>query len=133
MIAVLLGVFLALVFVSWQHRYTASTSCRLLVYALGIAALIYILFAAAALEIEWLAIELLGFTVFLTIAWLGLKRSYWYLATGWATHVLWDIGLHSNNTPAFVPSWYPAFCMSFDMIVAVYIVLFRARFAALTR
>jgi len=127
-----LGALLALVFLSWLHRYASNASYRLLAFALAVAASIYILFASVPFDMKWMTIELLGFSVFLAIAWLGLNRSYWYLAAGWAVHVLWDIGLHSDNTTVFVPTWYPEFCMSFDIIVAAYIVLFRMRFASAT-
>lgn len=95
------------------------------VFALGlvVAAVIYIGFALAnGAPVRSLLLESLGVLPFGFLAWLGLRRSQLWLALGWAAHVAWDLGLHAGNgAPAFVPSWYPVVCASFDLLVAGYI------------
>ena len=96
------------------------------VFALGlvVAAVIYIGFALAnGAPVSSLLLESLGALPFGLLAWLGWRRSQVWLALGWAGHVAWDLGLHAGaGAPAFVPSWYPVVCTSFDLLVAGYIV-----------
>ena len=43
---------------------------------------------------------------------------------GWATHPLWDVGVHLvNRQPNVAPAWYEIACVSFDFIVAAYVFL----------
>ena len=96
------------------------------VFALGliVAALIYIGFALAnGAPVRSLLLESLGVLPFGLLAWLGSRRSQLWLALGWAAHVAWDLGLNAGaRAPAFVPSWYPVVCTSFDLLVAGYVV-----------
>jgi uncharacterized protein DUF6010 len=96
------------------------------VFALGliVAALIYIGFALAnGAPVRSLLLESLGVIPFGLLAWLGSRRSQLWLALGWAAHTAWDLGFHLGaSAPAFVPSWYPVVCTSFDLLVAGYIV-----------
>ena len=95
------------------------------VFALGlvVAAMIYVGFGLAnGAPVRSLVLESLGVLPFGLLAWLGLRRSQLWLALGWATHVAWDLGLNAGaRAPAFVPSWYPVVCTSFDLLVAGYI------------
>ena len=97
-----------------------------LVFAVGlvVAAVIYIGFALAnGAPARALLLESFGVLPFGLLAWLGLRRSQLWLALGWAAHVAWDLGLNAGvRAPAFVPSWYPVVCVSFDLLVAGYIV-----------
>ena len=74
-------------------------------------------------------IELSGVPIYAVFAWLGLKKSGWVLAVGWALHPLWDAGLHDYATP-FVPHFYIGGCIGFDLLVAGYIGL-RQKFSQL--
>jgi hypothetical protein len=50
---------------------------------------------------------------------LGLRRSAWWLATGWALHPAWDIALHySGPGHTFAPGWYAVACVGFDLAAA---------------
>jgi hypothetical protein len=92
-------------------------------YAIGliITALIYFGFGLFAETLDWKIIEFLGIPIYGVFAWLGVKKSGYYLAFGWAFHVAWDAVLHGINTP-FVPHWYIGFCVGFDILLAGYIV-----------
>lgn len=87
---------------------------------LVVAALIYVGFGLFSGSLRWLLIELAGVPIYAVFAWLGLKRSGWWLAAGWALHPLWDAGLHDYSTH-FVPHWYIAGCSGFDLLVAAYV------------
>jgi hypothetical protein len=44
------------------------------------------------------------------------------LALGWTVHVAWDVSLHLARQQVVVPAWYPSACISFDLLVAGYVV-----------
>ena len=55
---------------------------------------------------------------------LGVRRSPLWLAAGWALHPLWDIALHYVGPGhAFAPETYTIACLSYDLLVAAYIVV----------
>ena len=75
----------------------------------------YVLFAAmggsaAALAVE--SVALLGFTL---VAVLGYARNSWWIVAALAGHGVFDLG-HSRliENPG-VPSWWPAWCLAFDV------------------
>lgn len=87
---------------------------------LVIAALIYVGFAIVGQDFEWVKIELLGVLFYGTLAWLATKKSILFLSLGWGLHVFWDLLLHPNGHPGYVPAWYPGTCLGFDLIIAGY-------------
>ena len=93
------------------------------IYAVGllVTAILYVVLAAVGgASMGWLALEGIGVLIYGGAAWIGLGRSPRVLALGWAAHVLWDVLLHLNGPAAlYTPDWYPWFCVSFDLIVAV--------------
>lgn len=91
-------------------------------YAIGlvVTALIYVGLGLFSGSVKWILIELSGVPIYAVFAWLGLKKSGWFLAAGWALHPLWDAGLHDYSTQ-FVPHWYINGCIGFDLLVALYI------------
>jgi hypothetical protein len=74
--------------------------------------------------------EIVGLVVFAAFAIVGVRWPY-VLAFGWVAHVFWDVLLHPPDT-LWVPSWFPPFCVGFDLLLAAYIV-WRARRANPTR
>jgi hypothetical protein len=72
----------------------------------------------------WVLIELLqaiGFGILGLIGWRGPAR---WLALGWALHPLWDFGLHYFGPGrSFAPWTYAIACISFDWVVAAYILI----------
>jgi len=89
---------------------------------LVIAALIYVVFALVGQDFEWMKIEILGVLLYGTLAWFAAKKSVLFLSLGWGLHVCWDLFLHPNGHPGFVPSWYPGLCLGFDLVIAGYFV-----------
>lgn len=92
--------------------------------SLLIVALIYIGFALAWGTVNWVGIETIGVFFYGLLAWLGLRKHILWTALGWALHPIWDAGLHLWG-PGFevVPDWYAIACISFDGVVALYILL----------
>jgi hypothetical protein len=111
-------------------RFTRDIVGRsVLVIFLFAAAGAYFGFATVGREVTgapaiWTPIELLQVVVFGTMALLGLRGSPYWLAAGWALHPLWDVLMHYIGPgQAFTPWTYAIACVSFDWLVALYIVL----------
>lgn len=89
---------------------------------LPVATIIYVGFAAMWANGPWLAIELLGVAVYGSVGWLGLRRSAWWLVAGWTLHPVWDVVLHLVGPgAAFAPVPYAVSCITFDLLVALYV------------
>lgn len=118
---IIIGAGLAIGFI-FLARLSKSFSGEKIIYAVGLvcAALIYVGFGLFSNSTNWVIIELAGLPVYGAFAWLGLKRSGWFLAVGWIMHVFWDALLHGSST-AFVPNWYIGLCIGFDLVVGGYI------------
>jgi hypothetical protein len=125
-VEMVVGLFLGIGFILLV-RLSRSYAREKRAFAIGlvVTALIYVGLALFKGARAWIPIELAGVAVFGVFAWLGWKRSGWFLAAGWALHPLWDAGLHDYSTQ-FVPHWYIGACVGFDLLVAVYIA-FRGR------
>src|SRR5215207_11357662 len=111
-------------------RFTRDIVGRsVLVIFLFIAAGAYFGFATSGREVVgtnqiWMLVELAQVVVFGTMALLGLRGSPYWLAAGWALHPFWDIVLHYVGPGhPFTPWTYAIACVSFDWLVALYIVI----------
>lgn len=72
----------------------------------------------------WVLIELLQVVAFGTLGLYGWCGSPYWLALGYALHPLWDFGVHHLGPGrTFAPLPYVIACISFDWIVALYIVI----------
>ena len=110
-------------------RFTRDIVGRsLLVIFLFIAAGAYFGFAILGREVVaappiWILVELLQVVVFGTMALLGLHGSPYWIAAGWALHPFWDFVVHYIGPGhPFTPWTYAIACISFDWLVAIYIV-----------
>ncbi len=118
----LLGAISCIVLIFLARTLSPKHELRLYAIALIIAALIYVGFTARGATLSWLVLELTGLMVFTLLALLGLKISTLILAFAWALHAAWDVLLHKLFDVAFVPDWYPLTCLSFDLLLAGYLV-----------
>jgi len=67
----------------------------------------------------WLWVEVLGTTIFVALAVLGVKRSPWFLAIGMVLHGLaWDAWHYRNST--YIPDWYVIACLAVDLSFGAY-------------
>src|ERR671938_1020691 len=111
-------------------RFTRDIIGRsVLVIFLFIAAGAYFGFATMGREVVgtqpiWTLVELAQVVVFGTLALLGLRGSPYWIAAGWALHPFWDVPLHYIGPGhSFTPWTYAIACVSFDWLVAIYIVI----------
>jgi hypothetical protein len=111
-------------------RFTRDIIGRsLLVIFLFIAAGAYFGFATLGREVVdtqpiWMLVEIAQVIVFGAIAMLGLRGSPYWIAVGWVLHPFWDVVVHYIGPGhAFTPWTYAIACISFDWLVALYIVI----------
>jgi hypothetical protein len=118
----LLGLILGTAYILFAR---ARGERRVFAYGLIVAALAYVAFALVGTSTgQWIAIEVFGVLVYGLFAVLGLSRSQLWLALGWAAHPIWDVWLHLiGGGSAFSPAWYSYVCITFDLLVATYIVI----------
>lgn len=118
-----LGLLLAAVYIALVRRFEPAVERRLIALGLVIAALIYVAFAIALGNSDWLLIEALGVICYGLIAWLGIRFSGLWLAVGWGAHPLWDALLHLLGPGTGVaPTWYAVACISFDVLIGFYVI-----------
>ena len=81
----------------------------------------YVLFAVVGASASALVAELLLMVVFAFIAIVGFKRSPWFLVVGLSGHGIFDfLHPHLIDNPG-VPSWWPGFCLAYDITAASYL------------
>jgi len=82
---------------------------------------IYVLFAAIADSPTALVAEGLVGAAFITLAFVGFKRSLWLVVVALAAHGIFDYfhprAIHNPG----VPVWWPDFCMAYDVAAAVFL------------
>jgi hypothetical protein len=83
-------------------------------------ALFYPIFAAQEADVANVALHLIIFIGFATLAHFGFRRGTHLLAGGLIGHGVLDIGLHVIGAPG--PVWWPAFCGAFDIAAGVSLV-----------
>ncbi len=72
----------------------------------------------------WFLAEVVHVVVIGAMGLLGLRGSPYWLAAGWALHPLWDVPLHYIGPGySFAPASWAISCVSFDLLIAVYIVI----------
>ena len=58
----------------------------------------------------------------------GVRGSPWWLVAGWALHPVWDVPLHYLGPGhAFAPESYAIACLSWDWVIAAYLIYRIAR------
>lgn len=87
----------------------------------------YALFAVMGGSTRALLTESIGIAVFLILAIAGFKWNSWLLVVGLAGHGLFDF-VHANLiADPGVPSWWPPFCLSFDVVAGAYLAVLLLR------
>jgi hypothetical protein len=81
----------------------------------------YALFALIGGSVQVLVSESIVIAAFLGVAVAGFKRSLWLVVAGLAAHGAFDL-VHGQliDNPG-VPSWWPHFCLAYDVVAAVYL------------
>ena len=78
-------------------------------------ALYYVLFAAMSESVQTVFLESMVMAGFSTAAVVGFKSNAWIVVGGLAGHGVFD-ALHGNILEnSGVPTWWPAFCLAYDL------------------
>ena len=81
-------------------------------------AVLYSLFATMGASTKVLLLECAAGTVFLALAVVGFRRSLWLVVLALAGHGVFDL-FHGRIIPdPGVPSWWPPFCLTYDVTAA---------------
>lgn len=81
----------------------------------------YTLFAVMGGSLESLLIESAVMAVFVGLTIAGFKMSLWLVVAALVAHGVFDlIHGHLINNPG-VPSWWPGFCLAYDLTAAGYL------------
>lgn len=81
----------------------------------------YLLFAAMAKSTDALLAETVPMLLFTVAAVLGFRRTPWIVVAGLALHGVFDFIHRTVITNPGVPEWWPGFCLSIDLAMAVYL------------
>lgn len=79
---------------------------------------LYVLFATMAENPSGIMLEVPFFVLFAALAVIGFKTSMWWVVGGLALHGLFDFVRQSWLPGSGVPSFWPAFCGSYDVVAA---------------
>jgi len=87
----------------------------------------YILFAVLGGSTSALILESVAATVFFVLAVAGFKTNLWLTATALAGHGVFDFFHHWFIQNPGVPVWWPAFCLSFDVLAGAFLAVLLVR------
>lgn len=84
-------------------------------------AFLYGLFAILGGSMHALLLEALPIALFVTAAVLGFKKTLWWAVAGLVGHGLFDyVHAHFISNPG-VPSYWPGFCGTYDVVAGAYL------------
>src|SRR5688572_11720546 len=75
-------------------------------------------------DINAAIISFLQVLFFMSLAYFGIKRSYWFLVAGYFLHGVWDLLYPMFANSELLPPDYDYFCLTYDFIVAIYLLIF---------
>ena len=78
----------------------------------------YVLFAAMGGTTADFARETIWFSLFAAAAAIGFRTTLWIVVAALALHGAFDLYHHSLVKNPGVPTWWPAFCVAFDVVAA---------------
>ena len=81
----------------------------------------YVLFAVMGGSSRALLVEIIVATGFLVFAVIGFKRSLWFAVAAIVGHGVFDFVHHWFVDNPGVPGWWPGFCLTFDVVLGVWL------------
>ena len=87
-------------------------------FVLIIVGSLYVLFATMAGSGSEILVEAIIGAVFVALAVIGFRLSLWFIVAGLALHGLFDFVRGDVLPGTGVPSFWPAFCGSYDVVAA---------------
>ena len=84
-------------------------------------ALYYALFAVMGGSAVVLALEAVPIAVFVLASIAGFKYSLWLVAAALVAHGVYDVLHDQLFLNAGVPTWWPGFCLGYDVVAGLYL------------
>jgi hypothetical protein len=81
----------------------------------------YVLFAVMGASTHAFVLESLVCAVFLAVAVTGFRWSLWVVVVALAAHGIFDLTHAAVISNPGVPSWWPEFCLTYDVTAAAYL------------
>jgi hypothetical protein len=94
------------------------------IYGLILAGIGFLYMGFTWSDLGSLIINAIQALVFLVLAYYGVKKSIYILALGYFLHGTWDLIYSYFDQPGLIPPHYDVFCLSFDFIVGIYLLIF---------
>jgi hypothetical protein len=120
-VALLVGVLLALAVGLFGTTTGMDRDRAFYPIATVVVASYYALFAVMGASPHALVLELLVGTVFLVMAAWSFKSSLWFAVAALAAHGIFDLSHSTFISNPGMPSWWPQFCSSCDVVLAAYL------------
>lgn len=117
-LAFIIGTLAAAVVGIFAHAVGYDRDRAFYATILTVVAMLYVLFAVMAGG-QGLPREIAFFAIFAALAAVGFRWSMWIVAAGLGLHGLFDFIRHSVLVAPGAPSWWPAFCGSYDVVAAL--------------
>ena len=119
--SIAVGVILALAIGAMTTLVGLDRDRALYPVVMMVIAAYYVLFALISGSTHLLVVELLIAAVFVGLAIAGFLSSLWLVAIALAAHGIFDLAHpHIYSNPG-VPSFWPPFCVAYDVVAAVYL------------
>lgn len=119
--AYLIGIVLALAVSSYATALRLDRDRAFYPTVLIVVASYYVLFATMGASARAIAIESILMGGFVVAASVGFRRSLWLVCAALAAHGLLDLVHARLVTNPGVPTWWPAFCLAYDVAAAAYL------------
>ena len=121
MIATLIGISSSLITILifyFLKRLDKST-----IYGLILMGIAFLYIGYTWTDIEVAILSFLQASFFLVFAYAGIRKSHYFLVAGYFLHGVWDVVYPFIGSPDLLPPDYDYFCITYDFIVAFYLLL----------
>ena len=125
MIATLIGLVSSLVTIlifTFLKRVDKNTIYGLILMAIG-----FLYIGYTWTDFETAILSFMQAMFFMVLAYLGIKRNYWFLVAGYFLHGIWDMIYPLVANPDLLPPDYDYFCLTYDFIVGFYLMILNYR------
>lgn len=115
----LVGAVLAVVVTAFAAAVGLDRDRAFYPTVLVVVASYYGLYAVLGQSMQALVAELAAMLVFVAATVAGFRRNLWIVAAGLFAHGVFDVFHGALISNPGLPAWWPAFCMSYDIVAAL--------------
>ena len=100
---------------------------KTIIYGLILTAIGFIYVGFSWSSIPDLIIAIIQAMFFIIIAYFGIQKNLYILASGYFLHGLWDIAYSYIHYSTVIPPHYDLFCLSIDFIMGIYLIFLKIK------